>query len=548
MERDIILNFICANFSYLSKLDMKEITILEYGRTYQNDLYRSIDSGDNLYLFNVKLPRVYQKVLDMTSLDSVFFEYAKSLKCLTINSVNDFDDSFLEPYLGKKIPSLSVNYLYLYPVISADVHLGLIVIYANNYYDLESLNSSSITQMFKNLPLSLENTFINDLSKLFDYQKDSYALNLDSKWLYSNDINKDTCDNFISDDKTSCRELLVLNKSLKVYYQIKNKEFEEYLILHKKSLSKLKLPKNFNLLYIENDLINIRTKIKDVVSKLNISSYYVSIIDDNLLLFIILDSFTKKELHNIVNTIYSNQYYLIISSNSDITSYMNFEKLSTFIETIHPDKYKEEEYCSFIESLGRDSYSLEKSLSKSNIKILNTTSMTDVIQLINYYVNQTKYDYSFRDYESKLLNNFKKQVKEGPSKLALFINSKTLNNRIFTNTVNRLIDLDKTLMLIIHYDSSTDITLFYESISKLHSKGITIVCDSSVYFNPLLIEGMSVVDGIFVNKEEEKSMNAFQNDFVSYFVSYFYSLDKLIVFENNDQKLNDKKIYYMKES
>ena len=189
MERKIILDFIGQNFSNLSSIGLKQLTVFVYGKNYSDETLGSkLLNGDQLFAYDVKLPRIFCKKFPLEKMMSGMLELASDLNKLTIFKKSDFNFSLEEVYSGKNIQDLNFDYLYLYPVIKDDLRIGAILIYGtilNENFDLlsNSINLSSIPVIiplydtFKAVPC----TCVTNSTSLFKYFSNiffSYILNI----------------------------------------------------------------------------------------------------------------------------------------------------------------------------------------------------------------------------------------------------------------------------------------------------------------------------------------------------------------------------------
>ena len=69
MERNIILDFIAQNFTFFSNINLQEMTICIYGKNYENPFYKNIFNGEEIYLYDVKLPRIYSKKIPLEKIN-----------------------------------------------------------------------------------------------------------------------------------------------------------------------------------------------------------------------------------------------------------------------------------------------------------------------------------------------------------------------------------------------------------------------------------------------------------------------------------------------
>ena len=67
MERKIILDFIGQNFNNLSSIGLKQLTVFVYGKNYSDETIGSkLLNGDQLFAYDVKLPRIFCKKFSIT--------------------------------------------------------------------------------------------------------------------------------------------------------------------------------------------------------------------------------------------------------------------------------------------------------------------------------------------------------------------------------------------------------------------------------------------------------------------------------------------------
>ena len=173
MERKIILDFIGQNFSNLSSIGLKQLTVFVYGKNYSDETLGSkLLNGEQLFAYDVKLPRIFCKKFPLENMMSGMLELASDLNKLTIFKKSDFNFPLEEVYSGKNIQDLNFDYLYLYPVIKDDLRIGAILIYGTILNENFDLLSNSISFSFKASP-SETGYFL--MTALFTFSISSFA-------------------------------------------------------------------------------------------------------------------------------------------------------------------------------------------------------------------------------------------------------------------------------------------------------------------------------------------------------------------------------------
>lgn len=565
MERRVVLDFIAQNYLMLKSVNFEKINIYLYGKNYQKDtLASNLLDGENLFIYDVKLPRVYCKMMPLEKMNDGLLEFASTLDNIEILKKSDFDFDIEDVYSGKNISSLDFEYLYLCPIIKDNLKQGLIVIFAKELELNFKLIPSSVTLLFNLLQeVDLKMFEQNVISSIIDY--DDYYFIL--KELNSNDI-------IISDslkDKWQTKERLNKNSEQVLdfmnHYSVKEKRlkfpFEKYYLyyiekniyddrtsnyLHINALDKLQLPKDFTLLIIDWSQNDIDFSLVVEELKLN-KKYYICAYDNEYYLLFVEGKVNNSEFKKVLKDYDS--LYFVLSAPRQINNKMDFIKLMSYIKNEHPLDFSCDDYIKYINTLNEEIMIINKNAYRQK-SIISSIDESKKGVLINFVNDNFKHNNSFFEFERKTITKLNNYIKKDNDPVFVCFNSSSLLKRkvleIYKKYLNKNIDLN----VIIHFDKKMNKDEFIKSLSIAKENNITLIADSSIFLNLEFVDLMRYFSGCYVKNDEFNSINNSPNEFVNMFVSYYFNNNKFIVFDGYEKeyllKYKDELIYFVKES
>ena len=552
MERNIILDFIAQNFTFFSNINLQEMTICIYGKNYENPFYKNIFNGEEIYLYDVKLPRIYSKKIPLEKINDGLLEFIGTLNKPTCLDHDDFTFDLFEPYNNRNIKNMEFNYLYLFPIVKNEMHVASIIIYSDCKESFE-LTSASITSMINKLTLDDEETFSLKINESFN-NTDSYyyfvkhkqffypSASLNSLFLKSKYEEKEI-EEFLKHKYLMKKNMPFPFEDCELYYieinKYKNVNIEFLNIL---SIKYQNLSNDFTLLYFEwNDKKDVTSFIFD----LNINSiYYVYCLENNQYLILINDNINEKELRGKIKI---NEYFCILQAPKHINNKMDLIKLSAFITYYHPSTFILDDYLKYLNCLGADLLNSKRN-SIHSYQLINSNSLKS-INLINNYNKNIKYESTFNDYEEKVITKLEKNLKKDKQEIACYLNTKTLEKKKIYDIVKKY---DKNnIVLTINLTASENLKkeAFYDYLGMLKKYAIKVYVDSSIFLSFKYAEALRIIDGCYINKEEFEELHTKFNSFTDMIIKYFYNENKDIVFEKNDLKFDvkhkDELIYFI---
>lgn len=552
MERNIILDFIAQNFTFFSNINLQEMTICIYGKNYENPFYKNIFNGEEIYLYDVKLPRIYSKKIPLEKINDGLLEFIGTLNKPTCLDHDDFTFDLFEPYNNRNIKTMEFNYLYLFPIVKNEMHVASIIIYSDCKESFE-LTSASITSMINKLTLDDEETFSLKINESFN-NTDSYyyfvkhkqffypSVSLNSLFLKSKYEEKEI-EEFLKHKYLMKKNMPFPFEDCELYYieinKYKNVNIEFLNIL---SIKYQNLSNDFTLLYFEwNDKKDVMSFIFD----LNINSiYYVYCLENNQYLILINDNINEKELRGKIKI---NEYFCILQAPKHINNKMDLIKLSAFITYYHPSTFILDDYLKYLNCLGADLLNSKRN-SIHSYQLINSNSLKS-INLINNYNKNIKYESTFNDYEEKVITKLEKNLKKDKQEIACYLLTKTLEKKKIYDIVKKYDKNNIFLTIILTASENLKKEAFYDYLGMLKKYAIKVYVDSSIFLSFKYAEALRIIDGCYINKEEFEELHTKFNSFTDMIIKYFYNENKDIIFEKNDLKFDvkhkDELIYFI---
>lgn len=567
MERRIILDFIAQNYLMLKSVNFEKINIYLYGKNYQKDtLASNLLDGENLFIYDVKLPRVYCKIMPLEKMNDGLLEFVSTLNNAEVFKKSDFDfDIDIEDiYSGKNLASLDFEYLYLCPIIKDNLKQGVIIIFAKELELNFKLVPSSVTLLFNSLQeVDLKMFEQNIISSIIDYNDYYFIL----KELNSNDI-------IISDslkDKWQPMEKLNKNSEQVIdfmnHYSVKEKRlkfpFEKYYLyyiekniyddrtsnyLHINALNKLSLPKEFTLLIIDWSQNDIDFSLAVDELRLN-KKYYICAYDSEYYLLFVEGKINNNEFKKVFRNYDS--LYFVLSAPRQINNQMDFIKLMTYIKNEHPLDFSYNDYIKYINTLNEEIMVINKNAYKLR-SIVSSLDESKKGVLINFVNDNFKHNNSYFEFERKTISKLNNYIKNNHEAVFVCFNSSSLLKRKVLEIYKKYLNKNIDLYVIIHFDKKMNKEEFIKALSVAKENNITLIADSSIFINLEFVDLMRYFSGCYVKADEFNSINNSPNEFVNMFVSYYFNNNKFIVFDSYKkeylQKYKDKLIYFVKES
>lgn len=566
MERKVILDFIGQNFDSLSKIKFKQMTVFVYGKDYQSDsLGGKLLDGKQLFVYDVKLPRIYLKKFPLEKIFDGLLAFCGDLDKLNIFSKSDFNFELEEVYSGKNIQDLKFNYLYLYPVIKDDLTIGSIIIYADEYDADFKIGDSSATLLFNSLVnLELVSFKQNVINTLLEEENLYYCIKQASnQYVY---LSNNLCDKFNVKNPVKESDELV---SLFINHHLVRKSnlefpYEDYFVysvnkddfddkkdnyLHVSSLNQVGLSNEFTLIIV--DYSQKKNGFMEFVESLHlVDKYYVCACEDGFYMLAVDKKIKKTDVKKLLKGIDS--FYITLLAPTDVNNKMDFTKIIKYLKEVRPTEFIYHEYLTYINYLCNDAFELNKSKYQVN-EIVFSKDSSIKMPLLNYVSKGFKHLENSLEYERVAVNKLNKYIKENKNDCFIALESISLLKRKVVEVYKKYQNKNVSLSIIVHYTKETTKEELYNALSLCKLYGIKTFADSSIYLNLNVIDTMELFDGCYVHKEEFEGLMKMKNKFINMFVTYFYNDSKLIIFEQtNDEEFNaryeDDSIYFVKES
>lgn len=523
MKRKTILNFIAQNFDELSKLNLKKMSIFLFGIDYSSSKYKDILFGEKCFVFDVKLPRIDEKIFDLNIMNNPLLEMSLGAEGINTISKEEFNDE-IDPINNKLIKDYDFNFMHLIPIIKDNEHEGLIILYTmeSNITKIQGINKL-FNDLVEAYDLELDKR-INELPIL-----DNYYILLDNKgkyYLNSDEVDVETIKNHYSTSKCN---LSFPYEDITCYYLLKEELNNlSNKIYHPINLDKLKLGTNFTLLILECD--NPQHLIKYTNSfNLNVSIYDF---EDNIYLLLIEGKNKSIPKSNFKG------YEIKITAPKDITNKMNIRKIVSFIKEFRPIEFDINEYKNYINMLGTEKLKTDLNFNQKG-RILN--SLND--ENVGYILNSVPEDFRFLDnkyqFENKLFNLMKRYADSEYQNVSFGIMSSSILKRRNKEIIKKYTNNGININLIIHYDGSESKEELIEELIYLKINNIPFYYDSSIFLKLDLIDLTSIPKGIYLRKEECMALENTKEGFVNIIMTYFFNENYQILFEKTGNDVKD---------
>ncbi len=538
-----ILNFLADNKTELDSINYTNMTICLYGKENILHPLNKYAPFDSLFIYQVLLPRIYEKKYDLSYMNNGVLAVANTLDSMKIYNKTDFlFQNYTEPYQNKIIDDLTFNYLYIVPLVQNNLHIGCILIYSNTLNNNFLLSKQSITGLLNNLYYSSIKELLILLSQTLGIvYKDNYCLEYNNSFEMFNgikDIKKlDVTNNeislFVNDPKTIKTTINDIN----LYYTNQSSfDINSIPIYDISVINEYIKKEEFSLICFS--FYNQNISINEFLKNINIEYKYDCFKTDSFYC-VLINTVIHKPL---INHMFSDfkEYFILITSNM-ISKNSNLIRLVNYLKKEKPFNFKLKDYENYLTYLNEEALFID-SMNKEHTLINSLT--LDKTLVLNSIINKSFNVENLETLEKNTLKLIKKAFLLEEN-VCISIPSTLLYKK-------KLIDLYKDLNLkneityFIHYDESTIHQDFYNGLLKAVSLGIKIIVDSSLFFNLNYLDLQTFFNGIYLNNVECALLQNNQTNIFRSIVEYYLSHHLMIVLSNKDiLKHNDRFISYI---
>ena len=558
MNREIIFNFLSQNVDTIRDVDVVEMTICLFGEIFENRFTKNVLKEEQLYLYHVKLPRMYFKNKSMNISDNSILTLSADVNEIAKFSYNDFTFTLTDPFYEKDIREFNFRYLYLVPIISKKEKVGMIIVYANDDDCEFKFDNNSLSKLAVNLTKNEEASFLEEIKNNlndFDPSNINYFINdkinkklincksLQSSFNYDEVIyyEKKLTDTVEYKELSIKYTLLKKNMSvdypdLELYYFKDLDDFD--LIRYYKTFKHRKNSKEF-MVFI-NGLNAVKKFVRYFSDKGKLELYGYS--DDNYFI-IISNSSLLKDVSSYLDKELKANYSIIIKDLDFITDKINLDRFLKYLAVNEPRKFDIKDYKQFILNIGEDLYKASKDKLASNSLLYEGNTYL----VINKPFEKMEYTESMKQAMNRIVACINKNLDNDYFLISLL--PEMLDTRKIKELFKKLNNLEKHVIIVLS-DYTGNKNLVFNAYNTIKLNNYSLFVNSTIIQNFNLFSNMSLIDGVYIDKGEFEAIQNGARSLAKAILVYLFKEQKQIIFEKtddeekNNQFINDN-IYFI---
>lgn len=572
MYRKVILEFLSSKHLELSKNDYFQMTICQIGASYQGTIQEMLKKSDEITIYHIKEPRIYQKTYDFSKIDETIISMILDIKEEVTFNKNDLNFTLKDPFYFNDLQELTFESLQatLFNVNGIDI---IILIYYNKPNGHITIKLPEVSKLIKDLQKDKDNDIKEEIENLIKPSfKLSYALKND-KYIYVNDQLKEYLklpNNLLKTKETSFIGRInhfidslgikkVKYQDINLYYleEKPKDEMVENPVLSLYSLDTLKLPKEFTVLFFRSDMnLTLKNDLETLdkcLHTLLIEDYYLFAYNDEAFVYIIPGIITKDNMTKIIQML-SNHYLCFVTSPNQIKPSMNIKRIIKYLYEEEPSEFSYDKYVTWFNNLNELSLKYNELYKTKDTNYLIVNSVTGKSALSMYYlpIRTFNRDAHFNSFDSMCEKVLDRITSLENKQLMISLSSSVLKKRKTLEAIKKILVNQNTLWVNVIYDKKITDTEFLKLISKYKCYNVMLSCDSSVFLDIVLMKTLILFDGIYLQDSEYQSIIKNEVGLPQAILSFCINDYKQIFMENfnpskDDDLVHDSCLYVLKK-
>lgn len=575
MYRNIILDFLSSKHLELAALGYQQMTICQFGRVFPPSYLSLVTKNDNVNVYHIKEPRIYQKEYALEMLTSTIVDMMFESKEMMILNYNDFDFPINDPFYLKDIRSLDFTSLQIVPIVEEELLVGTIIIYYNKKDVQVNWKNNELVKLLNGLTrdecVTLENQIMNEISV-----KDAYAvLASNGEAVYINESGRLTLKlgqnyyNLKSNNSDLSKIKRFINHPLvhsfaysnlniyytKINYLAKNDITNDIYLIYSINSHRLGTTFAYGLIEWEQDdqdfieqVVDINTFLSKLIDNAIIEIYQYN---QSTLVFLIDQHLSNEEISRIKDYA-KDDFVMIVNSSTRLNNKMDLIKLSQYFFELHPESFEYTDYLEWIDQnqTKKLQYDYEYQTSLHKMDVVNSVTNESIGPLMLLPLQgkiRKPLELEFTKVTEKLLET---SLKSDEQSLILPLLSSSLNKRKILEVVKKYLNARKTLKIIVHFGDDSDPEECAKAIVKMKKLGIYLIADSSIYFNFEVTYLTTLFDAVYVSQREFAQLDKYPDGINSAILNYMINDYKDLFIEVFDKEISEfyqhSQFYYIK--
>lgn len=560
MYRKVILEFLTTKHLELSNAKYYQMTICILGHNYQNSLLSLIKNEEEIAIYHVKEPRIYEKSMSFDNLTDNILMMLIELKEEIRFKKEDLNFKLLDPFYLKDLQNQEFQSLQATPIFENDNVVGAVITYFNEDNGMIKYTNNELVKLIHNLDLTEIDDFENQVYGKITSKVEFLLAAISSKQIYLNDNAKKYLgvkNNIVFRNNLKLEKQIqnminglgfkkIKYGDLTIYYiecnKLKENSTENMDIFALQCLNSHNFDNDFSYIFVRKSLFSTTSELIKQLQMLNlrleIDNYKLYEFNDETLIMII-DRVVSSSIIEQIKKYLSDDYLIILTTNKDVTNKMNLIELSKYLYDVQPISYNCTDYIKWLNKKNSEklSYNDKFKENKLNYAIFNSVDNHVLTKMSMLPLRLEYRDSHFIAYEKIIEKSLICLSKLQEEKIMITIPASLLNKRKTYEDVKKIL-LNNELWINVIVKGNEDQNEFLKLIAKYKKLSVMMSCDSSVYLNYCYMTTLPLFDGLYIQNSEYEYIKNQDVGLPQVIFDYAIKQYKYLIFEdfNPDQE------------
>lgn len=560
MYRKVILEFLTTKHLELSNAKYYQMTICILGHNYQNSLLSLIKNEEEIAIYHVKEPRIYEKSMSFDNLTDNILMMLIELKEEIRFKKEDLNFKLLDPFYLKDLQNQEFQSLQATPIFENDNVVGAVITYFNQDNGMIKYTNNELVKLIHNLDLTEIDDFENQVYGKITSKVEFLLAAISSKQIYLNDNAKKYLgvkNNIVFRNNLKLEKQIqnminglgfkkIKYEDLTIYYiecnKLKKNSTENMDIFALQCLNSHNFDNDFSYIFVRKSLFSTTSELIKQLQMLNlrleIDNYKLYEFNDETLIMII-DRVVSSSIIEQIKKYLSDDYLIILTTNKDVTNKMNLIELSKYLYDVQPISYNYTDYIKWLNKKNSEklSYNDKFKENKLNYAIFNSLDNHVLTKMSMLPLRLEYRDSHFIAYEKVIEKSLICLSKLQEEKIMITIPASLLNKRKTYEDVKKIL-LNNELWINVIVKGNEDQNEFLKLIAKYKKLSVMMSCDSSVYLNYCYMTTLPLFDGLYIQNSEYEYIKNQDVGLPQVIFDYAIKQYKYLIFEdfNPDQE------------
>ncbi len=554
MYRNIILEFLTTKHLDLAKAEYYQMTICSLGHNYGDNLIKLAKSEEEISIYHIKEPRIYEKKISFNDLTDNLLMMAFELKEEIKFRKSELNFELKDPFYLKDLSNQDFNSLLVTPIIENENVIGAVITYFKSDNGYLKFTNNELLKLLKNLDddeiKEFEASIYNKLTKKTDFiliartGKQTYLnefakkqLRVKNSIIYQSDLK---LEKMIQKMINEIGFNKLVYDDIAIYYmecdKFKPTNENKIELLALQNLNNHHFENSFSYIFVRKNLFTspdvIIKDLQLLMIKLDITNYKVYEFNDETFIMLLDQVITSKQEEQI-KTYLKDNYVIVLTTNKEVTNKMNLIELSKYLYDVQPEAYVEANYIAWLKQKNMEKLSYDDKFKENKLSYEIVSSLDNhVLVKMSMLPLRLEYrDSHFISYEKVIEKSLVNMAKMQEEKIMITIPTSLLRKRKIYEDVKKIL-LNNNLWINVIVRDGLDPNEFLKLISKYKKLNLMMSCDSSVYLNYYYMNALPLFDGLYIQNNEYEQIRNQEVGLPQVIFDYAIKQYKYLIFEN----------------